>query len=203
MNHPTTGHCVMATCTAAQEEKLRHEIVESQKSLADLAKWKLIAVAAVASVSFPGKDALPGGGNGAALLICLVPLICAYVDLSSIHIILRIVLIGIYLKHCDNPYELYVFELRDRSSANPFRFETGALYGSSIAMNLLILLAGALLLYFPVTNWSYAAWGYIVASVVGLATTTMLLHMHMLRYREVLRVAEVILVNAKKGGPEK
>jgi hypothetical protein len=104
MNHPTTGRCVTATCSAVQEEKLRHEIVESQKSLADLAKWKLIAVAAVASVSFPGKDAL-GGGNGAALLICLVPLICAYVDLSSIHIMLRIVLIGIYLKHRENPYE--------------------------------------------------------------------------------------------------
>jgi hypothetical protein len=106
------------------DEKLRDEIIESQKSQADFLKWKLIALAGIGSVSL-GVGSTSSVPKGAELLVCLIPLICLYVDLISLHIMIRIITIGVYLKMTGSEYERLAFELRDKSFANPFAFEAG------------------------------------------------------------------------------
>src|SRR5271165_2912328 len=122
------------------DKALRDEIIESQKSQADFLKWKLISVAAVVSVSL--GFAQPGPGPGARLLLCLVPFICLYVDLISLHIMIRIITIGIYLKLSGNRYERFAFEVREKSATSPFVFEVVALHGSSLVFNVIILVLG-------------------------------------------------------------
>src|SRR5262245_21525137 len=94
---------------------LRTEIIESQKTQAEFLKWKLIAVAAVASLALGGAPA-ETGIPGAKLVMCLVPLTCAYIDLIGLQILSRILTIGIYLKQAGNTYERFVFDVRAKTS---------------------------------------------------------------------------------------
>lgn len=123
---------------------LRNEIVESQKTQADFLKWKLIAVAAVSSISLgftPVANSVnsdEANRRGLELLLCAIPLICAYIDFVSLHIMIRIVTIGTYLKKIGSDYEGFVFFTRAKG-ANPFIFETAALHGSSFVFNLVLI----------------------------------------------------------------
>src|SRR3954469_4616426 len=103
---------------------LRHEIVESQKTQAEFLKWKLIAIGAVSSISLGFTPSSPQMANsqGLQLLLCSIPLICAYTDFISLHIMIRIVTIGTYLKGTGSEYETFVFRTRERGG-NPFIFE--------------------------------------------------------------------------------
>ena len=119
---------------------LRNEIVESQKTQAEFLKWKLIAVGAVSSISlgFTPVETDRVNPRGLELLLCAIPLICAYIDFVSLHIMIRIVTIGTYLKKIGSDYERFVFLSRERG-ANPFIFETAALHGSSFVFNLVLI----------------------------------------------------------------
>lgn len=168
---------------------LRNEIIESEKSQADILKWKLIAIAGVASVSL-GVGSAGSVPEAARLLICLVPLICAYVDLVSLHIMIRIVTIGIYLKMSGNRYEQFAFKVRYTTNANPFIFEAVVLHGSSVAFNLIILGLGFV---FPhtLTHWqSTYTTAYAVAGVLGLMVTVFSWVMYTMRAREVTNLAK-------------
>jgi len=163
---------------------LRHEIVESQKSQTDFLKWKLIAVAAVASAAF----GFPREGtttSEAQLLLCLVPLICAYVDLISLHLMARIITIGVYLKLSGDQYEQLVFDTRVRSASNPFVFEAVALHGSSFVFNAILLGLG-----FALTYTKNVLDAYKVFGTFGLGVTALVLVLYSNRTREVIRVAE-------------
>jgi hypothetical protein len=51
---------------------------------------------------------------------------------------IRIVTIGTYLKKIGSEYESFVFLTRERR-ANPFVFETAALFGASLVFNLVLI----------------------------------------------------------------
>jgi hypothetical protein len=118
---------------------LRNEIVESQKTQADFLKWKLIAVGVVSSISL-GLDPQAKSANPVGLqwLLCAIPLICAYTDFVSLHVMIRIVTIGTYLRNTGSEYEKFVFRIRERG-ANPFIFEIAALHGSSFIFNIVLI----------------------------------------------------------------
>lgn len=120
---------------------LRSEIIESQKSGADFLKWKLIATATVASIlaGVGQKEAAP---EELHLLIFLIPLICAYVDLVSLDLAVRILTIGAYLRTHGDVYEQWVERVRTTEGKNPFAFAPIAVHGSSLAISLTILLVG-------------------------------------------------------------
>lgn len=143
---------------------LRTEIIESQKTQAEFLKWKLIAVSAVGSISlgFTPVATQTANSQGLALLLCAVPLICAYIDFVSLHIMIRIVTIGTYLKKKGSEYESFVFLTRERG-ANPFIFETIALHGSSIIFNLVLI---ALSFAPIVTSWVQHA--YLLGGLAGI-----------------------------------
>ena len=66
---------------------LRSEIVEAQKLGADFLKWKLIGIAAVGSLALGLSEKK---ADEYPLLLCLIPLICAYTDIISLDLVTRI-----------------------------------------------------------------------------------------------------------------
>jgi hypothetical protein len=90
---------------------LRIELIETEKSGADFVKWKLIAVAAVASLAL-GVGQAKGDSHPPHALICLIPLICAYVDLMSADLAVRILSIAAFLRSQGDVYELWVQDRR-------------------------------------------------------------------------------------------
>ncbi len=119
---------------------LRNEIVEAEKMEAEYVKWKLIAVGSVASISlgFTPGSAPSATLNKLELLLCAIPLICIYIDFVSINVILRIATIGAYLRKTGSKYEQFVLSATEKG-ATPFSFQISALYGSSIAFNLILI----------------------------------------------------------------
>jgi hypothetical protein len=176
-----------------QDKMLRSEVIESQKTQADFLKWKIIAVATVASISFGLASTTNSNVQGAKLLLCLVPLICAYVDLTSLHIMIRIIMIGIYLKTIGNGYEAFVFEVRERKGANPFVFEALALHGSSLVFNIIIVVI-AFVLPEGADNWpaNYLS-AYRMSGGLGIVATLLLWGWYNNRAQEIVRVAELTI----------
>lgn len=85
--------------------ELRDEIVESQKARGDLFKWKIILVATLGAIALgfesaadevKAKTVAPAFAH--EYLLCLIPLVCLYVDLLCSHLNLRILVIGRYLR---------------------------------------------------------------------------------------------------------
>jgi hypothetical protein len=179
--------------TANEHDRwLRSEIIESQKTQADFLKWKMISVAGVASVAL-GISATAGALGGVLLyLLCLVPPICVYVDLISLHLMIRIITIGLYLRFTGNRYELFTFEVRARSSTNPFVFEAATLHGSSAVFNIIIIVLGFILPLWPVAPPQLQA-AYLVAGIVGLGFSIGTWFMYGSRASNLQQVAREVL----------
>lgn len=80
--------------------ELRDEIVESQKARCDLLKWKLALVAGLGAVGLGLGDYAPKEpGYSHHYVLCLIPLVCVYVDLLAKHMTLRIMVIGCFGGH--------------------------------------------------------------------------------------------------------
>jgi hypothetical protein len=186
--------------TIENETILRQEIIESQKTQADFLKWKLISVATVGAISFGFTSDVKPISNSAKLLLCMIPVLCAYVDLISLHLMIRIITIGLYLKIQGNKYETYIGEIRERSKTNPFIFEVGALHGSSLLFNVIVVGLGFALPRGP-DNWpeQYLT-AYVVAGVLGIVCTIFLWMIYTFRVNEVDRLAKEVL--RAGGSPE-
>jgi len=155
-------------------QSLRAEIIEAERSGAELLKWKLIAASAVASLALglrpqSSPQAVKPADSHIQLIICLVPLICSYVDMVSLDIAVRIQVIGAFLREHEDTYENWVQELRG-ADRNPFRFAPFAVHGSSLVVSLLVLgigLVGAGLGWQLVDVVTFAASG--VLGVIAVA----------------------------------
>jgi hypothetical protein len=151
---------------------LRQEIIETHRSSSDFLKWKLFAVAAVASVAigFLTKDSARSSPD-ARLIVLLAPLVCAYADLVNTDLAVRVMIIGNFLQLCDDPYEKHLGNLRRRQHKiarsrtfnvlrrffnagakerrhrrhrrDPFNAATIASFTASLVVNVLIVLGGA------------------------------------------------------------
>jgi len=95
-------------------EKLREEIVESEKIRFDLLKWKIILVAALGAAAF----GIGATGNHLWLL-ALVPVVCLYVDVICNHNNRRILIIANFMRkelaadHLAKRYEDYCSKNRE------------------------------------------------------------------------------------------
>jgi hypothetical protein len=111
---------------------LRSEVVHAQQMGSDFLKWKLIGAASVASVGLGFGERSSTALVDASLLICLIPLICAYVDLARLDLVVRVVVIARFLSINGDQYEQFVEELR-KLPDEPFRFSTMAVHLSSVS----------------------------------------------------------------------
>jgi hypothetical protein len=194
-------------------ESLRQEIVESEKSQADFLKWKFIIVAAVGSLSLGFSSSTNTGSPSvrAQSLLCLIPLICAYVDLISLHIMVRVRTIGAFLKETGSDYEKFVSEVRQRTGANPYGFETLALHGSSFLLNVLLLGLGFVAFCVHLASSSAATSGaqslsassfewvpgvlvaYMIAGAAGLGATAVFISLYRARNKDIDQFAREYL----------
>lgn len=188
MSTPDTSDFIPET----SPQSLRSEIVESQKSQADYLKWKLISVGAIGTISL----ASPGDKN--RLLACLAPLLCAYVDLISLHLMIRIITIGAYLRERGDKYEVYTFALREKKSGrNPYIFEAAALHGSSLAFDVIVLVIGFVSIFtkHPFLTRPVSV-TFIFCGLAGIVWTGLLFLLYSSRRREVVRLSKEILTSA-------
>jgi hypothetical protein len=181
------------------ESDLRKEIIESQKSLSDFMKWKLIAIASIGSVVLGSFDltnptAVPKFG----LLIALIPLLCAYIDLISVHLILRIIVIGVYIQKAKQPqlvadgaqtvdYEAFVNRvLNERRNyfISPFGLETAALHVSTLILAIFVVLVGN---YWAVSFVEKLI--YNACAIIGFAIPLFLLLTFKLRVQTITTVS--------------
>ena len=126
-------------------EQLRSEISEAHNARSDLLKWKLVLVAGLGTIGLGLTQEF-----GHPIVLIGIPLVCAYVDLLTRHLTLRIHVIGDFLRSResdDDAQTLYreyeAFVERNRSA---FDFEDWALYLSSIILSLGVAAYGGLAL---------------------------------------------------------
>lgn len=77
-------------------DSLREEILQSENVRSDLLKWKLALAGAIgaAGLGFSGSNDL----RHADLVLCAIPPVCVYVDLLCLHLNLKMLVIGTYLR---------------------------------------------------------------------------------------------------------
>jgi hypothetical protein len=108
-----------------------------------------------------------------------VPVICAYVDLISVHLMLRMIVIGTYLRktkgvfpdHSLKDYESFLWDIRNDRRGNPFLFELLALHGSSFVLSALVLPFGLLM---PADKF-HESYVFMVAGFAGILATFFLI----------------------------
>lgn len=121
-------------------DKLRDEIIESQKAQTDLVKWKLILVAAIGGA---GLGAVPNAPKNSAFLLALIPLVCIYVDAVCFHCEIRIVSIARYFRLApDGMNAEREYEEHCKKHRTHFALINIALLGASVMLSGLVLSAG-------------------------------------------------------------
>lgn len=190
--------------TVSERDALRNEIVETEKLQADAARWKLIAVAAIVSAAcgaFTGSAAKTQGTESLPLqireLLYAVPAVCCFSDLFISHLMMRILVIGAYLRRVGDRYEWFCHNLRSMrhdghstttearrlslSQADiaqgkglvndPFEYEWWATFGTSIGMNLLVIIAEILFMLNHPAEIRSRDWIVITICVLGIVVT--------------------------------
>ena len=120
-------------------DKLRDEIIESEKTRNDLLKWKLILVAAL------GAAGLGIGSQGAkdlVVLLALVPVVCLYVDALCFHAELRILAIASFLRMLPATELERQYENHCKANRRHFSLEGWALLGTTVALSLAVFVVG-------------------------------------------------------------
>ena len=123
------------------EEKLRDEIIESEKARGDLIKWKLILVAAIGSVGL-GLGSNATSMNNPTILLALIPLVCLYVDMVCYHNELRILIIGRFLRTGASDQTVQAYEQHAKNSRLGFSLEATALLAATVVVCALVVLVG-------------------------------------------------------------
>jgi hypothetical protein len=128
------------------EEELRAEIRGTYDQQSELLRWKLVLVAAAgaADLGLNTTTTRPF----APVLLCAIPLICAYVDLVYCHLTLRVYFLGTFLRYYrDAPagyrmLEAYVWAVSQPTRIHAFAFELWAVSGSTVVLSTVLLVFG-------------------------------------------------------------
>lgn len=150
----------------------RHEIIETQKVRSDLLKWKLILCAVLGGIGLglrgvglrgmAGTNSFSSGGldSHIYLTLCLIPPVCAYVDILCYHLNLRMFVIARFLKDPrrriirnfsndnkksinDTEAEYENFRLYEKiceEERDAFELESFALKASSIVLSFILII---------------------------------------------------------------
>jgi hypothetical protein len=133
--------------------------MQAHKARDDLLRWKLVIIAVLGATGLglqrqPKSPLVP-------LVLCAIPLACAYVDLLCVQLWLRMEVVGTYLqkkgkaeaaKNKIITYEEFVLEARnmrkapdkapDKKGIDVFRLEHWALFGSTIILSIIVIVFG-------------------------------------------------------------
>jgi hypothetical protein len=131
-------------------EAFRNEIVEAEKSRIDLLKSKLLLIAGLGAVGLglPTPMKIENPILSTNLLLCMIPLVCIYVDSLCHHLQIRILVISGFFQNCeckndDNEIAYYQAYEKFCNEVRPvFYLEDWAQQGSTIVLSLIILVTG-------------------------------------------------------------
>jgi hypothetical protein len=173
-------------------EAFRNEIVEAEKGRIDLLKWKLILIAGIGTI---------GLGLGSAekniapilpphLLLCLIPLVCVYVDSLCQSLQTRILVISEFFQHYQystgddtiehfHEYERFCNEVR-----REFHLEDWAQQGSTVGFSLVIFILAVTLE--PLARVKVAL---LMFCAIGLVLTVLLEILQKRKHRNIKREA--------------
>lgn len=162
------------------KSELRSEIVEAQKARTELLKWKLVLTAALGATGLglgTAEARVSPTTPNLSLVLCCIPLLCAYVDLICAHLSLRILVIGTFLRNRSTgeaaEYEQFAEKARN---VQAYSLEQWASFGSSYLLSLFVGGIGVERVSQTVTDagwWAVAvqSWPYLVAALIGLVGT--------------------------------
>ncbi|MGB5714946.1 MAG: hypothetical protein WBM44_29005, partial [Waterburya sp.] len=139
-------------------ETFRQEIIETQKARSDLLKWKLIISASLGAVGLGINISLDSNGSNADspidLAFCLIPFVCAYVDLLCYHLNLRMFVINKFFARLEvnkpkknneewqSWRDIYLFQEYEKTCGevrDAFHLESLALKWSTIILSLIVI----------------------------------------------------------------
>ena len=134
-------------------EAFKTEIVEAEKGRTDLLKWKLILVAALGAIglgiSTPSLTAKPM--LSLHLALCLIPLVCVYVDLLCKHLQMRMLVISEFFQYseysnnADEASCFYSYERFCGKVRSVFSLEDWAQQWSTQFISVLVIVAALIL----------------------------------------------------------
>jgi hypothetical protein len=139
-------------------DKIRDEVLETQKTQASFARWKLLLVA---SLGAAGLGIVPREPNGrGAALLSLLPLVCVYADSLFFNSGIRVLAIARYLRvnakwNGPDPSGIVEADHRDWAAARDyerffvnnrhhFDLEVVALQGVTLGVSTIVLILGVL-----------------------------------------------------------
>jgi hypothetical protein len=140
-------------------EAFKNEIVEAEKSRMDLLKWKLILVATLGAIGL-GLNSTSSTSkvlSSLHLILCLIPLVCVYVDLLCKHLQIRILAISYFFQYSEprasidevslfHRYEEFCEKVRtDRHQDDAFSLEDWAQQWSTIFLSVFVMVAALIL----------------------------------------------------------
>jgi hypothetical protein len=133
------------------DDKLRDEIIETQRSQSDLTKWKLILIAGIMAATY---KVIPGiEGLQEPLPLALIPLVCMFVDIVCFHLGLRILTIARFFRcrpldktlkdpNLENAKRVQEYENYCRSNRLGFAMEGYALLLVTLLLSFGVFLVG-------------------------------------------------------------
>jgi len=178
---------------------LREELIETQKTRTALIKWKLILVSVLGATGLGFMES--NSQINAELLLCLVPLVCAYVDMQYENLSFRIMAIATFLREVWTPpantsemqdYEKFV-EITRKKIRNRYpilgrhSLQGWLMRGSSILFYILLILYAGISLVSSrpkIRMWSILP--LLIAGGSGVAFTLWMFH-HSQRRRKILK----------------
>ncbi len=122
-------------------DKLRDEIIESEKARTDLMKWKLILVAAIGAAAL-GIGSTASTGNHPTVLLAFIPFVCLYVDAVCFHNEIRIMTIARFLRTWDKVSVERKYEEYCTKNRSHFSLESFALLWTTLSLSALVLVIG-------------------------------------------------------------
>ena len=154
--------------------ELRDEIIEAQKTRSDLLKWKLIIASALGAAGLGFVENSPE--KGAVLVLALIPLACAYVDLLSRHLNMRMLVISCHLRIAADPQEGRYEEFAEAARSmgkngklDAFGLEDLALEWSTLALSALVIAFGLYLCSLPGAKGRLAEFQVVALTLSGIA----------------------------------
>ncbi|MFY9698541.1 MAG: hypothetical protein WAK34_09530 [Rhodoplanes sp.] len=162
-------------------DKLRDEIIETQKARADLLKWKLIILSVLGAVGL-GVRFAPYASDPLPIALALIPLVSLYVDVMCYHLSLRITVLGAFLRNCAGDetgsefgsklsvlqkYEAFAAKVRMKYKA--FDLEDYALTWSTQCVSVAAILLGVFRKKLPIglIRWDDNS-AIIISGIIGL-----------------------------------
>ena len=125
------------------DKELHEEIIASQRMRASIWKWKLVLLSALGAVGL-GISLGAAPNCGTPLVLCCIPVVCAYADLLLNHLSIRSQLIGAWKRTRPRSDDIKKYEdfCRKLGDAGVGHLEWWAVYSSSIAANLGLVIVG-------------------------------------------------------------